>query len=204
MNCLFRKYIEVIAGQVSVCLCLCVSVTHEIIEWWLWGPECHHRENCHEEKRHLLQQNVASLLSLPLLCSVSCCVAAWSWRLTVFSQKSWNTVHFHSTTGMTSPLFFFLRLGALIERLLFNGHMLNNGEVLCVSKHTHIHLGEVHHTKDPGRHKYMVFKFKRIFKFDIICSPHSIAQLYFVLHSKWNVNHALYSITEKLAKASVL
>lgn len=59
-----------------------------------------------KRKRHLLQQNVTSLLSLPLLCSVSCSVAAWSWRLTVFSQKSWNTVQFHSTTGMTSPLFF--------------------------------------------------------------------------------------------------
>lgn len=137
-----------------------------------------------KKKRHLLQQNVTSLLSLPLLCSVSCCVAAWSWRLTVFSQKSWNTVHFHSTTGMTSPLSFFLRLGALIERLLFNGHMLNNGEALCVSKHTHIHLAEVHHTKDPGRHKYIVFKFEHTLKFDMLATLNSATVFCFTFQVK--------------------
>lgn len=117
---------------------------------------------------------------LALLCLLlCCCMKAHSVLTEIMKYCSFSQ---HDRDDESS--FFILRLGALIERLLFNGHMLNNGEALCVSKHTHIHLGEVHHTKDPRRHKYIVFKFKHSFKFDIICLPHSIVQLYFVLHSK--------------------
>lgn len=139
---------------------------------------------------------------LALLCLLLCCCMIMKAHSVLTEIMKYCSFSQHDRDDESS--FFILRLAALVERLLFNGHMLNNGEALCVSKHTHIHLGEVHHTKDPGRHKYIVFKFKPSFKFNIICSPYSIVQLYFVLHSKWTVNHALYSITEKLAKASVL
>lgn len=63
-------------GQVRECVCVCVwvdvSVTSELILWWLWGPECHRRENCHAggTPSHVRKCDkfVIQLLSLLALC----------------------------------------------------------------------------------------------------------------------------------------